>query len=207
MNNRLEEFLKLPENYQKLAQCSQLFIKPNIPSKKLANALHSYVHLALIRAGQTTSFQPEQIVLLFDDTVFGSAKDGFVLTENFIIVKAAFEDPSLIFLKDIKTMSWESTLFSNNLYFNGSKIIDLTQTNKKDMMALCTTLQRYLDILQFQDQPQQSFHQSSTSQHNHQSDATYDFSKVTEQDQHIIELDLSFIVLDILTPVTDKPKN
>ena len=111
MNNRLEEFLKLPENYQKLAQCSQLFMKPNIPSKKLTNALQSYVHLALIRAGQTTSFQPEQIVLLFDDTVFGSAKDGFVLTENFIIVKAAFEDPSLTFLKDIKMISWEYTIF------------------------------------------------------------------------------------------------
>ncbi len=204
MNNRLEEFLKLPENYQKLAQCSQLFMKPNIPSKKLTNALQSYVHLALIRAGQTTSFQPEQIVLLFDDTVFGSAKDGFVLTENFIIVKAAFEDPSLTFLKDIKMISWESTLFSTNLYFNGNKIIELSQINKKDMMMLCTTLQRYLDMSKSQDQPQQSFHQSNASQRNHQSDSasTYDFSKVTEQDQHIIELDLSFIVLDILSSFT-----
>jgi len=54
-----------------------LFVKPNIPEKKLRNAIGAYTRLE----------SGESIVALFDDTVFGSTKGGFCLTDRRLLWK------------------------------------------------------------------------------------------------------------------------
>lgn len=50
---------------------STVFYKSYIPDKKLVNARKAYADL---------SSDEEYVLLLYDDTVFGSAKEGFVMT-------------------------------------------------------------------------------------------------------------------------------
>ena len=51
---------------------TSMFVHPDIPEKKLANATASY---AKLKPG-------ERVLALYDDTFFGSAKDGFCLTNR-----------------------------------------------------------------------------------------------------------------------------
>ncbi len=53
-------------------QDSDLYRETAIPQKKLANAIKQYAH----------SVDPERVLFLYDDTVFGSAKDGFLITDS-----------------------------------------------------------------------------------------------------------------------------
>lgn len=50
---------------------------PNIPPKKLKNAMNSY--------GAQYGIQPEDVLILCDTTVFGSAKEGFLLTPERLV--------------------------------------------------------------------------------------------------------------------------
>jgi hypothetical protein len=54
-----------------------VYVQPDIPDKKLANAMASY---ATLEPG-------ERMLALFDDTVLGSAKNGFCLTDRRLIWK------------------------------------------------------------------------------------------------------------------------
>ncbi|WP_346796053.1 hypothetical protein R5M92_11325 [Halomonas sp. Bachu 37] len=51
----------------------KVFVKPKIPAKKLLNAL-SYA----------PGVNPDEVLILVDDTVFGGAKDGFLVTREAI---------------------------------------------------------------------------------------------------------------------------
>lgn len=51
---------------------SNLFFRDNIPEKKLTNAIAKYA----------SNVDSSRVVFLYDDTVFGSAKDGFLITDS-----------------------------------------------------------------------------------------------------------------------------
>ena len=66
-------------------QIDRLFFMEEIPKKKLENARRSYAR----------SFETGEVpVLLWDDTLFGSAKDGFLLTDRRLYQKNFSERPS-----------------------------------------------------------------------------------------------------------------
>lgn len=56
---------------------SKIYTAPNIPKKKASSAIKSYARNVDI----------EDILLLYDDTVFGSANDGIILTHDFFMLK------------------------------------------------------------------------------------------------------------------------
>lgn len=57
------------------------------------------------------------VLMLFDITVFGSAKDGFVITNENICVRNSFEQPFAVAIKDIKKLSIkEKCLLINDKY-------------------------------------------------------------------------------------------
>lgn len=60
---------------KKPEKCNNLYVGENIPQKKLLKAIKAYAQDIL----------PEDVIALFDDTVFGSATDGFLLTSNGIL--------------------------------------------------------------------------------------------------------------------------
>ncbi|QIW15084.1 hypothetical protein A4G20_01290 [Pasteurellaceae bacterium RH1A] len=51
---------------------SSIYVYPNIPEKKLFNAIKTYAE----------NIKPEDVVLLLDNTVFGSAKEGLIITKD-----------------------------------------------------------------------------------------------------------------------------
>ena len=82
---------------------TRLFVAPNIPTKKLLNALESYGG-GLART---------QVLALVDETVFGSGKDGLLLTNQELRTKAAFSIPHVFKLDGIRVSAKGRTLFIN----------------------------------------------------------------------------------------------
>ena len=90
----------------------RVFVTPNIPYQKLQGAYSAH-HRNLNSS--------DDIVVLIDDTVFGGAKEGIVISNNKIMFKELGEDPfgyNFSFLENI-------TSRSNSIYINGSKILKL----------------------------------------------------------------------------------
>ena len=82
---------------------TRLFVAPNIPTKKLLNALESYGG-GLART---------QVLALVDETVLGSGKDGLLLTNEELRTKAAFSIPHVFKLDGIRVSAKGRTLFIN----------------------------------------------------------------------------------------------
>lgn len=58
----------------------------------------------------------EHIVILYDDTVFGGSREGFLVTNGGIYAKELFEDPVCFSWENIKSISFnEGELIINNI--------------------------------------------------------------------------------------------
>lgn len=66
--------------------CNGVFVGENIPSKKLANACKS----------MCVKESANDVALLVDSTIFGSAKDGLVITSRAVYFKNGFEYPIVV---------------------------------------------------------------------------------------------------------------
>ena len=60
-----------------------IFLSPNIPAEKLSNAIKSYA----------PEVKADDVILLVDDTCFGGAKDGMIITQNKLFSKALMASP------------------------------------------------------------------------------------------------------------------
>lgn len=96
----------------------QVFVKPNIPAKKLKAAINSYAH----------SVSESEVLVLLDDTVFGGAKEGVILTANTIHCKQKGESAKRInFSDDIKiAVGSQSRILANGQLFFKANLIDHT---------------------------------------------------------------------------------
>lgn len=81
-----------------------LHVAPNIPEKKLNNAVKSFDY-----AGSVA-----HVVALFDNTMFGSGKDGLLFTGEQLIYRPSFSDPVKINYAMIEAVTHE-------IEFTGSK--------------------------------------------------------------------------------------
>lgn len=86
----------------------RIFFHPNIPAKKLAGATSGYA----------TGIEPQNILILIDDTVFGSGKDGVVVTSDRLIFKQKFDSAISFRLADIRQISCDD----NDITINDRKI-------------------------------------------------------------------------------------
>ncbi len=67
-----------------LGEHDSLFFEPNIPKEKLKAARSTH---------RASLDRDERVLVLFDDTVFGGADDGFIITTEQIAWKNITEDP------------------------------------------------------------------------------------------------------------------
>ncbi len=86
-----------------------VFFYPDIPDKKLSNAKKSYAKNA------------KDIIMLFDDTVFGGAKEGIILTKDYIYAKELGCSGVVVKLKNIK----KSRVFKNTLILNEKEFVTM----------------------------------------------------------------------------------
>lgn len=103
---------------QRLAP-ERVYVKPNIPPKKLQGALASY-------GGTLTA---DDVLILIDDTLFGGAKEGLLFGRATFTMKALMDSPRVFFWRHAETLS----LSKRDLYINGRKIGALTQVGEKEL--------------------------------------------------------------------------
>jgi len=108
----------------------RIFIAPHIPRKKLAGALESY--------GEGLS--AKDVVVLIDDTLFGGAREGVLMTEAEIRCKAVFQRAETRLLGVLSELAADG----KHLYIEGERCIELNMPNKGDLKRLFEAVTQYL---------------------------------------------------------------
>lgn len=91
--NNINVFIK--ENIKKVSP-KNIFISPEIPEKKLNNAIKSF----------GCEDNHKAILAIYDNTIFGSAKDGIVFTGEKILYKASFEEKIEIYYDNFESVEY-----------------------------------------------------------------------------------------------------
>lgn len=113
---------------------NRIFFSSDIPIKKLNNAYSKYIT------------RDEEVLVLVDDTLFGSAKDGLAVSENYLYAKGTLEDFKSVKLSSIRRLASQSNkLGSLDIYVNGNLFITLSTIDKADHEFLISILQTAKD--------------------------------------------------------------
>lgn len=100
---------------------NRIFVGADIPTKKLANARSKFIT------------RNDPIIVLIDDTLFGSAKDGLAISENYIYAKDLLGDGKSVKISSIRSVSSQSNkLGSLDIYFGGNLFATLNTIDKED---------------------------------------------------------------------------
>lgn len=102
-----------------------------IPNKKLENAILSYAK----------NLEPKSVVALVDDTLFGSAKNGLIFSDDALYAKEFLGEPKSIKYDEI------SKIYSQNrtLFINDEKFIDFASLISGEVNAISNALKQHLN--------------------------------------------------------------
>jgi hypothetical protein len=118
----------LVEEYSVKIKDDHFFFAPNLPPKKVKNALDSYASAA----------KNEEILMVIDDTVFGSAKAGALLTDKTLYAHGTMASPESIELSEIRSAGLSEDL--QKLHLNGAEFLSLVLPGKEAMHLLAEML-------------------------------------------------------------------
>ena len=119
----------------------KLFFFEQIPSDKLENARESYASFT----------SEEDVILLYDDTVFGSAKDGFLLTSRRLYQKNMTELSRAVKLSNIEDITIKHRMLSSLMSVHSDEgIINiiLTESSNGKNDKLLAVLKQIIQVLQ-----------------------------------------------------------
>jgi hypothetical protein len=87
----------------------------SIPESKLKNAINSFLFAQ----------SQERIFFICDQTIFGSCREGFAMTEHALHWKSHFNPPQSVFFEDLKVVQREAEWLNiNGLFFNAHKSLN-----------------------------------------------------------------------------------
>lgn len=109
-----------------------LYCAPDIPPKKMANALSSYA--------QSYGLDPKDILVLCDKTVRGTARDGFLLTWDALISSEKGVFP----LKEIGRMEPSTSMWNGKITLQPGNRKFLTIGPDKELTAFCQGMNQLL---------------------------------------------------------------
>ncbi|MDV7507507.1 molecular chaperone DnaJ [Acinetobacter baumannii] len=107
-----------------------IYFAPVIPNKKLQGAMSYLPH----------GVNPNDIVMLIDDTVFGSAKVGMCLTAKGLFYKASFEDEQVYLFEHIQRVDADIGMMTSSILINGHDELSFSQLDKGVVRALVAFL-------------------------------------------------------------------
>ena len=113
------------------------FLFSPIPEKKLSNAIGSYA----------PNVDKRDVVLLVDSTVFGSAKEGLLLTTRGLYAKDLGQAPQGMSLSEIARVEYKSALLTPQILVNGMAFFQAGGLDKKDTQVLVELLQKLCNEL------------------------------------------------------------
>lgn len=115
----------------------KVYAKPNIPPRKLEGAISSYAH----------NVAPHEVLVLLDDTLFGGAKEGVLVTNEAIYCKKKFEHPKRIAMKAIREVEPGS---HSRIFINGNEFF---KADLVDHLAVLTFASRLSRVFKSADSP------------------------------------------------------
>ncbi|HAV5576538.1 TPA: molecular chaperone DnaJ [Acinetobacter baumannii] len=107
-----------------------IYFAPVIPNKKLQGAMSYLPH----------GVNPKDVLMLIDDTVFGSAKVGMCLTAKGLFYKESFEDEQVYLFEHIQQVEAEIGILTNSILINGHDELNFSQLDKGAIRALAAFL-------------------------------------------------------------------
>jgi hypothetical protein len=116
-------------------QSSETYFSPNIPLNKLDGALVSYGYNAKVNA--------KDVIVLMDDTVFGSAKDGLIITDEYIVIKEGFTRSQtfvLNYMTDIKSQD-------GSIFIADRKVAKMTLVGKSELAYVFNVISRWMSLI------------------------------------------------------------
>lgn len=120
--------------YTKGQSRHRIYIEEDIPLKKLEAARSKYVE------------GDDKIIVLVDDTVFGSGKDGICVGEEHLYVKQLLEKPKSFPIKSIRSLASKAKSFSSlEIHINDDLFVSLSQIDKEEhgyLMGILKAAQR-----------------------------------------------------------------
>lgn len=113
-----------------LRDSDNIYFAPVIPNKKLQGAMTYLPH----------GVSPNDVLMLIDDTVFGSAKAGMCLTAKGIFYKASFEDEQAYLFEHIQRVEADIGILTSSILINGQDELNFTQLDKGVVRTLVAFL-------------------------------------------------------------------
>ncbi|MDC4876377.1 molecular chaperone DnaJ [Acinetobacter baumannii] len=113
-----------------LQASDNIYFAPAIPNKKLQGAMTYLPH----------GVSPKDVLMLIDDTVFGSAKVGMCLTAKGIFYKASFEDEQAYLFEHIQQVEANIGILTSSILINGHDELNFSQLDKAAIRALAAFL-------------------------------------------------------------------
>lgn len=149
LTHQLQHFIQQFPFKVDLFNCPQLYLAPHIPFKKIKGA-QSYLPQAMI---------PDEMVLLLDDTLFGSAKIGLCMTDHAIFHKVDFENTRVYFFKEIQHVECQWGVLTHSIILNRQHELNLTQPDKRSMQVLADLIRDYAKYTQATSSPEEESYQ------------------------------------------------
>ncbi len=122
----LLEFLQA----QKYSSSGRIHVAPNIPKKLLSNALSAY--------GLTVA--PSEVLVLIDDTMFASGKDGCLIGQEYLAIRESFSDAMVYAYDEVDALE----LKGSKLFLNKRQAIVFNMPDKDDLHDCFSLLQEWL---------------------------------------------------------------
>lgn len=113
---------------------SSIYVSPNIPYKKFLGA-QSYL---------PQHVQVDEVLILIDDTVFGSAKIGLCITSEGLYYKADFEEPIYCSLAQLRSIQVETGFLNQSLLLNQQSKLNFTQPDRQGIQTVANVLNAFI---------------------------------------------------------------
>lgn len=132
----VEKILNVNESTNDTQKYMNVFSTEPRIMKKFQNIISSYA-----------SIDSDEITLFcYDNTVMGSAKDGFLITSKAVYIHNMFQKTIKILLKDINSIELRGIL-SKNLFINNFEVTLNTISDSKSKNILCTVTNQIIDTI------------------------------------------------------------
>lgn len=138
-----KNFIEILNKHAEKIDDPSIFFPPEIPEKKIKNAIEKYA----------TSAKKEDVIFLLDETVFGKADEGILMTPETLYAYQAFEGIKKIKINQIENIFITEGMISCTLHINDNKIIAPTQTSKSAMRLIGEMLREISECNKTKQQP------------------------------------------------------
>jgi hypothetical protein len=123
---------------KKYSSSGRVHVAPNIPKKLLSNALAAY----------DLTLDPSDVVVLIDDTMFGSGKDGCLIGHDCLAIRETFSDAVSYAYSEVQSLEIQGS----KLFLNKRQAIAFNMPDKADLNQCFTLVLEWMRS-QSADQP------------------------------------------------------